>query len=314
MIALAFVAAAGGYLLRDSQDLEPRRWSHCVDTQGGYDVQYPATWNAAHGPFACRFFDPRAFTVPANSDFGGTALQVDVLQQSFDAALAGLIDRRFAETVSREQTTIGGNRAFRLELVATGEGLDDRGTRTYGYLIRRAGGPPLLVRTTAAPGDRLRHRDVVEHSARTLRSFPPAGAGASDSSGVPEPVLEQRAAILAAARERDYDGLAQLVDPAGFEYTFGGPVAGGPAAYWRQIEEQERPLDALVEVLELPYTLSRGIYVWPFAYDKTEDELTEYERELLAPLGQGGAFADGYLGWRAGITPDGRWVFFIAGD
>jgi len=22
----------------------------------------------------------------------------------------------------------------------------------------------------------------------------------------------------------------------------------------------------------------------------------------------------GYLGWRAGIEPDGRWVFYVAGD
>ena len=77
-----------------------------------------------------------------NSDFGGTGMQVDVVQQSFDGALAGLIDRRFAKTVLREQVTISGKRAFRLELVSTGEeGHGDSGTRTYGYLIRRAGGP-----------------------------------------------------------------------------------------------------------------------------------------------------------------------------
>ena len=29
---------------------------------------------------------------------------------------------------------------------------------------------------------------------------------------------------------------------------------------------------------------------------------------------EGGAFAEGYLGWRAGVRPDGRWVFFVAGD
>ena len=37
----------------------------------------------------------------------------------------------------------------------------------------------------------------------------------------------------------------------------------------------------LEQILELPYTLSGGTYVWPFAYDKQEDQLTDYERELL---------------------------------
>jgi hypothetical protein len=155
------------------------------------------------------------------------------------------------------------------------------------------------------------HRAVVDHAASTLVLFatPPP-----EVSGLPDPVTAKLAAMLDAAERGDEDDLAALADPNGFEYTFGGPVPGGPAAYWRQIEETERPLEALAQILRMPYTLSRGVFVWPFAYDKTEDELTEYERGLLAPLGEGGAFADGYLGWRAGITPDGRWIFFVAGD
>lgn len=261
---------------------------------------------------ACRFFDPEPFTVPANSDFGGTALQVDVVQQVFDDALAGLIDRRFAQTELREQVTVGGKRAFRLELVATGAGLDDRGTRTYGYLIRRAGGPPLLVQTSAQPGDPIPHRDVVDHAARTLGLFDPAAA---DEPGLPVAVREKRDAILRAAKARDYEALAALADPQGFEYTFGAPLEGGPAAYWRQIEEQEQPLEALASILQLPYTLSRDIYVWPFAYDKTAHEITQYEALLLRKLPEVHEIGpEGYLGWRAGITPEGAWVFFVAGD
>ena len=68
----------------------------------------------------------------------------------------------------------------------------------------------------------------------------------------------------------------------------------------------------------MPYTLSRGIYVWPFAYDIAEaDEFTAYERGLLEPLGPLDTLfveGTGYLGWRAGIEPDGTWVFFLAGD
>jgi hypothetical protein len=135
-------------------------------------------------------------------------------------------------------------------------------------------------------------------------------------TAVPAAVLEKREQVLRAAEDRNYDGLARLVDPDGFEYTFGGPVPGGPAQYWRErAQEGDDPLAALERILRLPYTLSAGHYVWPFAYDKTEDQLTEYERSLLGDLVPGGSIGDsGYLGWRAGFTPDGSWVFFVAGD
>ena len=137
------------------------------------------------------------------------------------------------------------------------------------------------------------------------------------AAGLPEAVEAKRVAILEAARSGDADAVAALAsDP--FNYSFGGPVEGGPAAYWRELEANgEQPLEALAAILELPYTLSSGIYVWPFAYDKTEEQITEHERELLATLPADAATfipGGGYLGWRAGIEPDGDWVFFVSGD
>jgi hypothetical protein len=314
-VAVAFVAAGGGYLLRDSQDLD-EEWSNCVDTAQGYDVEYPADWHVSRGKFACAFFDPRPFTVPEASDFSGTALEVRATGQSFDEALGSLIDSRFARTEVREQVTIGGRRGFRLELVATGEGLESRGTRSYGYLLRRASGPPIHLRTTARPGEPLTHRAVVDRAAATLRAFAPARApaGDEDASALPPPVAAKRAQLLAAARSGDEEAVAALADPDEFTYTFGGAFPGGPAAYWRDAAQRgQDPLEALVAVLELPPTLATGHYVWPFAYDKTADTLTDYERGLLEPLET--TFAgEAYLGWRAGIRPDGRFVFFVAGD
>ena len=74
------------------------------------------------------------------------------------------------------------------------------------------------------------------------------------------------------------------------------------------------PIDTLARVLKLPYVLSQGLFVWPFAYDKEPGEMSEYELSLLGDLMPEGVTEVGYLGWRAGIRPDGRWVFFIAGD
>jgi hypothetical protein len=152
--------------------------------------------------------------------------------------------------------------------------------------------------------------ETVESAATTADSEATPG-------GLPAVVESKRLAILDAAESGDYDAVAGLADPNEFRYTFGSPVSGGPAEYWRQVASDTpgRPLETLAAILTLPYTLSRGIYTWPFAFDQTPEELTDYERGLLEPLGQAGAFAgENYLGWRAGITPDGRWIFFIAGD
>jgi hypothetical protein len=157
-------------------------------------------------------------------------------------------------------------------------------------------------------GDRMGDRDTTTATvARTVTS---------EAAGLPAAVDERRAEILRAAEAGDHGALARLAS-ADFTYTFGGPVPGGPAAYWQEAERRgEGPLEALAAVLKLPYTLSRGIYVWPFAYDKPPEELTQYEQELLReiPGGAPAVGAQGYLGWRVGIRPDGSWIYFVAGD
>lgn len=138
-----------------------------------------------------------------------------------------------------------------------------------------------------------------------------------EAPGLPPAVERTREALLRAAEQGDYEAVRRLIPDDGFTYSFGGPVDGGAVAYWRQLERTmgDPTLRILAAVLRLPYTLSRGLYVWPFAYDLTADELTAHERRLLAPLGREGVFVgEGYYGWRAGIEPDGDWVFFVAGD
>jgi hypothetical protein len=141
----------------------------------------------------------------------------------------------------------------------------------------------------------------------------------ASASGLPAAVEQTHAELLAAAESRDYEALAELIPSTSFEYTFGGPVAGGAVAYWQELEEtDERPLEALAAILTMPYVLSRGYYVWPWTYTvESADDLSEHERELLAPLGAPSDFfpeGAGYFGWRTGIASDGTWTFFVAGD
>ena len=140
------------------------------------------------------------------------------------------------------------------------------------------------------------------------------------TAGLPAAVEEARLAVLEAAESGDYEALRDLIPSDGFEYTFGGAVEGGPIAYWQRLEQEtdERPLEALAAILKMPYVLSRGYYVWPWAYTvESADDLSEHEVELLAPLGPPSDFfpaGSGYFGWRAGFEPDGTWAFFVAGD
>lgn len=156
---------------------------------------------------------------------------------------------------------------------------------------------------------------VTETTTATLVSTEEAA-----ETGLPAEVARTRDALLEAATSGDYEALRPLIPETGFEYTFGSPVAGGPIAFWQELERttDARPLLRLGQVLRMPYTLSRGIYYWPFAFDVASvDDLTAHERELLAPLGPlETVFGTdiGYLGWRVGIRPDGEWVFFVAGD
>ena len=138
-------------------------------------------------------------------------------------------------------------------------------------------------------------------------------------SSIPAPVEETRVALLQAAESGDYEALRPLVSDS-FKYTFGSPVEGGPLAYWQRLEEEtdERPLESLNAILKMPYVLTRGYYVWPWAYTvESADDLSEHEVELLAPLGSPSQLfpsENGYFGWRTGIAPNGTWTFFVAGD
>jgi hypothetical protein len=156
---------------------------------------------------------------------------------------------------------------------------------------------------------------VSETVVETETSASEAGAG-----GLPAPVEAKRAAIAEAAASGDYEALRPLMAEQ-FSYSFGGPFEGGAIGFWRSLEQEEgvRPIEILADLVQLPYTLYQGIYTWPFAFDKQPSELVPYESGLLEDVGgmdlSDDFFPDGgYYGWRAGIEPDGDWIFFIAGD
>jgi hypothetical protein len=337
VVLLVLAGAVGGYLLAESDDDSgqreaalPQGWALCSNHHRGFAIGYPARWHtdavAAHD--SCEYFDPKPFDVPAQSDFTGTALEVDPDGEDYATVVDGLVDRRFARVLARRETTVLGRRAVRLETEGTGEGFEDPGVKITLWVVDR-GGDAFVVGTRGVPGngDYATRQATLDRAIGTLAFFTPTAVPLADGrvlphqDELPDPVERTRTAIARAASARDYRALARLIPEDGFEYTFGGAVEGGPTAYWQRLEAttDEAPLDTLVAVLALPYTKVRGLYVWPFAFDRNPERLTDEELELVSTFAtpreiQGWREFRGYIGYRAGIEPDGDWVFYVAGD
>jgi hypothetical protein len=146
----------------------------------------------------------------------------------------------------------------------------------------------------------------------------PAEQPLPTSEEVPDPVAQTRAAILAAAKARDYDALQAVIDPEAFLSDAGFGVDPVPA--WRALGTG--PLEAMEVLLGLPHTVEETnegtLYRWPrFTADSDPEEMSGPERDaLVALLGEDGlvnAFQDetGYVAPRLGILADGAWWFLI---
>ena len=140
-----------------------------------------------------------------------------------------------------------------------------------------------------------------------------------DVTGVLPDVAVTAQRIYDAARAKDFDALAQLLDPNTFVYNLDD--GSDPVPAWRADPSE---LDIMVTILEMPPT-SRDIgegygvfYFWPYLVNSDFTALTDQERADLAALGysdeeiqlmiDGGA---GYQGPRLTIDENGEWRNFI---
>jgi hypothetical protein len=334
---IVLAGGAGGYLLAEGEDdpgargvALPPGWALCSNHHRGFAIGYPARWytNAVAAHDSCEYFDPEPFDLPPQSDFSGTALELDPDGGAYATVADVVVDRRFARVLARRETTVLGRQAVRIETEFTGEAFEGGSVKATLWVVDRGGNAFIVgTRVLAGKGDSAARQATLDRAIETLTFFTPTAVSLADGrvlphqAELPDPVERKRIAIAKAAAARDYDALARLIPDDGFEYTFGGPVPGGPTAYWRRLEAstREAPLGTLAAILALPYTKVRGIYVWPFAFDRNPERLTEEELELLSTFAtpreiEGWREFGGYIGYRAGIEPDGDWVFYVAGD
>ncbi|WP_336057224.1 cytoplasmic protein [Nitratireductor sp. CH_MIT9313-5] len=149
-----------------------------------------------------------------------------------------------------------------------------------------------------------------------------------DISALPEPVQRMRKLLMDAARSGDIENLRPLIGTGAnrTQMALGG-LEGDPIEFLREIsgdDEGQEILAILLEVLEAGFVhldegTERELYVWPYFFSVPLEELTPAQKVELFKLVTAGDYEEmrtfgAYIFYRTAITPDGEWLFFVAGD
>jgi hypothetical protein len=171
---------------------------------------------------------------------------------------------------------------------------------------------PLAIPDTAPQGE--------------FRSAEPVIGGSVEE--LPAPVRRMRETIMQAARDADFEALRPLIGdgPDRTQLSF-GVVDDDPIAFLRSLSGDPEGFEILAileEVLEAGYAIydpgtPNETYVWPYFTATSLETLTPKQRVELFKLVTSGDYEDmrafgAYIFYRAGISRDGRWRFFVAGD
>lgn len=149
-----------------------------------------------------------------------------------------------------------------------------------------------------------------------------------DLSALPFPVRRMRELLIEAAASGQIERLRPYLGK-GLEMTMltFGSSPGDPIEFLKSLsgdEEGYEILAILQEVLETGFVhVDQGteneMFVWPYFYRVPIADLAPPQRVELYRLLTHGDFEDmkafgAYIFYRIGITPRGRWQFFVAGD
>ena len=170
--------------------------------------------------------------------------------------------------------------------------------------------------------------------AQTPQAVSPAPADQSglppilrDPAQLPEPVRLMRDQLMQAARSGDIERLRPLMQeqPEPPAVAYGDP--GDPINYLKALASDadgREVLAILLEVLESGFVhvgegTNEEFYVWPYFAQYPVETLTPEQLVELFTLLTAADYDDmrsygTYTFFRVGIAPDGRWLFFLAGD
>ncbi|HEY6633185.1 MAG TPA: hypothetical protein VIZ90_17180 [Rhizobiaceae bacterium] len=145
---------------------------------------------------------------------------------------------------------------------------------------------------------------------------------------LPEPVRRMRDLLVEAAKSGDIEKLRPLIgtDHDMVQLSF-GEIEGDPIAFMKGLSgdpDGQEILAIMEEVLDAGFVhLEAGtpndIYVWPYFFGVPLDKLDPRQKVELFKIVTAGDLEDmkqfgTYIFYRLGITPEGRWAFFVAGE
>lgn len=149
-----------------------------------------------------------------------------------------------------------------------------------------------------------------------------------DVSKLPKPVQRMRQLIVDAAKTGNLEKLRPLIGtgPTETQLAISGNDSD-PIDYLHSVsgdDEGQEVLAILLDILDAGFVdmdpgTPNETYVWPYFFTTPLDQLTAPQRVELFRIVTAGDYKDmktfgGYNFYRVGITPDGEWKFFVAGD
>jgi hypothetical protein len=190
--------------------------------------------------------------------------------------------------------------------------------------------PPAEEQPVEPPADGTPPATEGEEEAQPQPPGPPAEI-IYDLSRLPQPAKRMRELIIEAARTGDLEKLRPFIGTgeSATILSFGG-VDGDPIEFLRSISGDTEPGEGQEILAILEEVLSAGfvhveagtpeeMYVWPYFYGVPLEGLTPPQRVELFKIVTAGDYEEmrafgAYSFYRAGITPEGKWQFFVAGD
>ncbi|SCZ22047.1 cytoplasmic protein [Afifella marina] len=144
---------------------------------------------------------------------------------------------------------------------------------------------------------------------------------------MPEPVRKTWEALHEAALSGDIERLRPLIEAQDPAPAFGFDNVGDPIEYLKSLSgdpEGREMLAIMLEILESDFLYvdrdsPNAMYLWPYFARYPLDRLSPQQMVQLFTLITAGDWQDiqsygAYIFFRLGISPDGRWHFFLAGD
>jgi hypothetical protein len=178
-----------------------------------------------------------------------------------------------------------------------------------------ASAPPLTTGSVPKPGEATPER--AESTPELIL----------DLSRLPAPVLKTRERLLTAARTGDLKELVTLMQASGTAPIFSLNDDKDPITFWKANypdSEGVEVLAILIEILEsgavhVDKGTPQDMYVWPYFARTSLKGLSAAQKVELFKIITGNDYKDmlnvgAYNFYRLGISPDGTWQFFVAGD